>query len=240
VTHSSNASVEQSASNPSKQIKHQSNPSIESIMKNKQRGVVLIITMIILVLMCLAALALMKTDSLSTLISGTVASRSAGNAFTFSPLEDRIQTIAASSSTELNGEAFNGYSPTYLNEDNEKGIPKRLLLPSEAMQTATNVFQYSPSEVFSNAVGDVAYIVVERLCNIANITDDNMESNCVGQDSNGSASGASDKGGNIHTFPGVYQIPTKSAKAFQISYRITIRVDSAKGARSFTQAFVYI
>jgi hypothetical protein len=217
-------------------------------MKNKQRGVVLIITMVVLVLMCLAALALMKTDSLSTLLSGTVASRSAGNAFTFSPLEDRIRAIASlvtSKSTALNGTAFTGYSPVYLNEDNEKGIPRRLLGTAEDLETAGNVYQYSSSNVFTKAAGDVAYIVVERLCNVAGITNDNMKTNCAGKDNDdtggGSGGNGLGKGGNVQTYFNKEIVPAKNeAEPFQISYRITIRVDGANGARSFTQAFVYI
>jgi hypothetical protein len=214
-------------------------------MKNKQRGVVLIITMIVLVLMCLAALALIKTDSLSTLLSGTVASRSAGNEFTFSPLEDRIQAIAAlvaEKSTELNT-ASAGYSPVYLDEDNEKGIPKRLM---EGKIDTKEVLEYDASIAFSGASsGNTAYVVVERLCSTASITDDNMKTNCVGEDNSGSGTGAgadsSRKGGNIHTFRRKSGISTsQNVDPFQIAYRITIRVDGANGARSFTQAYVYI
>ena len=183
---------------------------------SRQRGVVLIFTLIILLILTIGAVALMRSMNTSLFGAGNLAfRRDLANQG-----EQAVSTVMAefstggalvNSTTTQNNVLADNYSATML-PTNQQGMPTALL--SDSQWAATNFT--GPDLV--GATGDVIIrYAIDRLCNA---TGPSSSTTCVQSTAVGPSKSSKDPGG----------LPSPSATVYRLSVRIT-------GARS-TQVFL--
>lgn len=207
-------------------------------LPQKQRGVVLIITLIALVVMTLAALALVRSVDTGNVVAGNMAFKQgaalAGDAGTEAAITwlSGIAGVAASQ----NDDTANGYYATSqesLDMTGNSGNPARSLVDWDgsncngavASGTASACIQPAPL-IPANAAGYETRYIIHRLCPSAG-----LPNNCASTASTvaGTSSGAKDyttKGGLSGTAEVEY-------------YRITTRIKGPRNTISYIETIVH-
>lgn len=185
----------------------------------QQRGLVLLIALIVLVAMTLAGLALMRSVDTASLIAGNLA----------------FQQSAASSSTAGVEAAINWL------EQNNTGTTLHDGSPGEGYQSFRQdpaadqtwdvfwvaVLATQSSQSFADAAGNTISYAIQRLCNQSG-SPTSPGTNCSQPPSSeGTTAGSSMQAGH-----------TALDYSGQIYYRITVRVAGARNTVSYTQAIV--
>ncbi|MDR0587679.1 MAG: hypothetical protein LBG61_01700 [Burkholderiales bacterium] len=210
---------------------------------NLERGIVLIITLLVLVVLTFATVATFRQiNTLNYSLAG-YSFRATGNAATMFPIETIVSELTQSlnnpdeavRSALEQSNPKEGYYAKQIDSSKEKGgIPEVL---HSGRTEGVRTFK-------QDSVGNVAYAVVERLC-----SDDGAPTlaTCVGAEAsgsgNGSASGSTKQGSSTtNQFEKGRSPPSGSATTnnVQVAYRISVRVQGPRTSVSYAQAIVVI
>jgi len=180
-----------------------------------QRGVVLIYTLIILLILTIGAVALMRSTQTSLFSAGNLAFRrdlvNQGEQATASVVAAfKTGVLSSSASTQSDNQAAN-YSSTML-AGNAEGVPNALLNDTTFAAVAT-----SANDIVGATPDVTIRYVIDRMCSV---TGASFAANCV-------QSTASPTGGQI---PG-NGLPPPSATV----YRLSVRVSGARNTQVFLQ-----
>lgn len=196
----------------------------------KQKGLVLFIALIALVVMSLAAVALIRSVDTNTLIAGNVSSKQAATAAADIGVEAAISWLTTTETANTSKNVLTDSSHTFNNTNAAQGYYSNadpaLNLFADATWTASSV-----APITDTSGNSVRYII-QRMCRTANQPVQN--SDCL------FSSELEDKNGqDIPLPPKVCQGAgcPKSGQAPVI--RITARAIGPKNTVSYVQAFVY-
>lgn len=198
------------------------NPTITNI---KQRGVVLFIALIALLVMSLAAVALIRSVDTNTIIAGNLALKQSALIASDRGSERALNWIAEMMNIDdqsLNvNRAAEGYFATF--DVNGDGVINAL------DDAKTLVDNNGIVETMNDGQGNAVSYVVQRMCMLAAPADDTNV--CMYGDA---VIGTGSKGVKDATEAGA-RIDSRQSPM----YRITVRVNGPKNTVSYTQTFVY-
>jgi type IV pilus assembly protein PilX len=198
------------------------NPTITNI---KQRGVVLFIALIALLVMSLAAVALIRSVDTNTIIAGNLALKQSALIASDRGSERALNWIADMMNVDdqsLNvNRAAEGYFATF--DVNGDGIINDL------DDAKTLVDNNGIVETMNDGQGNAVSYVVQRMCMLAAPADDTNV--CMYGDA---VIGTGSRG--VKTAP---QAGARIDSKQSPMYRITVRVNGPKNTVSYTQTFVY-
>ena len=201
-------------------IKHFRLPSKRS-RRSKQRGVVLIIAIIVLVAMSLAAIALMRSVDTNTVIAGNLAFQQSATHSGDTGIETAVAWLNANKDTALldaddntNGYAANGSNPAH--------SPAAGISWSEYWTTTMG---NTPVTLPTDSAGNTVSYVIDRLCNFAGSK--TGTASCIASPVVTSASGNAEESGE------------KQLNAPSVVYfRITARIAGPRNTVSYVQSVV--
>jgi Tfp pilus assembly protein PilX len=190
----------------------------------RQRGAVLLISLIMLVLLTLAGIGLMRSVSISNVIAGNLAFQQAATHSADSGIETAISFLEANSgstSTTLNSNILTGAGVRYVaqRQDPASNVSWDSFWSTLASSGAVNTLA-------TDAAGNTVSFVIHRLCNATGVPaypgcSYSPDRTNVGGNSMGA---------------GVVQLQTQR----QIYYRITARVTGPRNTLSYVQVVVAI
>lgn len=178
----------------------------------KERGVVMFVALIVLIVMTLAGLAMMRQLGSNTSIAGNLAFKQGATSIADAGIESGRAWVFANAATLNNDAADAGYYSSWGTGEVDP--------TSAAWKT---MWDRAPEQVPSPG-NNVAFIV-QRLCLTPGLSSDNPAQRC--SDSGGNNAGGSKGGGSYGEIPF-----TPIAKPF---YRITARVRGPRNTLSYTQ-----
>lgn len=190
----------------------------------KQRGVVLFIALIALVVMSLAAVALIRSVDTSTIIAGNLASKQSATTSADSGIETALTWMegVANPTTFYADNVAAGYyatqtaNPTTFDWDSTDSLPA---------DDASGNIDANGKDLSGNTVR----YVIQRMCRVVG---DPVEESCL---FGAPVEGGSSRGGGGYS----KACPTCSATEQSPVYRVTARVVGVKNTISYIQAFVY-
>jgi|GEM_PF-1157874 hypothetical protein len=204
---------------------------------HRERGVVLIITLLILLAMILTTAGILRSTDTSTMAVANLSFQQAANASLDRGIETTVmqlvqQAATTTSRTELqNNGTFNGYFAFIQPGENTQGIP--LLLQTRANAGGANVMRIN-----DDMTGNRISIVVERLCTNIGATIDNPDNRCFSRTTSGG--GGSLVSGQNKAMQEALPDLSGNGAIVRTAYRITARADGVKNAVAFAQALIYI
>ena len=205
-------------------IKIQSSRKFTLARHGHQKGVVLVIALIMLVAMTLAGIALVRSVDTSTMIAGNLAFRQSATYSGDRGVESAIAWLTANSgSLEANSTA-NGYYAT--SQDS-------MDLTGNKTSTAADNLDWAASAknlTIADAAGNTIAYVINRMCNAAGPLDG---ATCATEQDTQAGSSL----GSMRQMTN-YQPGTWSTVANRGYYRITVRVAGPRNNVSYIQAFV--
>lgn len=186
-----------------------------------QKGVVLLIALIVLVVMTLGGIALIRSTDLTNIIAGNLAFRQAATHSGDTGIETAFAWLQANSGLLNNDVANAGYSA---NGNNASRSPT-------AGQTWDAYWNSLPASrirtLATDASGNTVSFIIDRMCANAGATTGGA--NCSASVVASVAGGAAEEGGEI-------ALTAPSATY----YRITVRIAGPRNTVSFVQAMVTI
>lgn len=193
---------------------------------HSQRGVVLIIALIVLVAMTLASIAMVRSIDTSTIIAGNLAFKQSGVASGDAGIEAAVTWLSA------NGDSLTADSPT-----NGYYATSQDSLDLTANTTPTNTaddLNWSDGakvkKLAKDAAGNEVAYIIHRMCNSAGALNG---STCATED--GLMTGSSLGAARQMT---TYQPGSWTVAATRGYYRITVRVIGPRNTTSYVQAFI--
>jgi type IV pilus assembly protein PilX len=187
---------------------------------NKQRGVVLFIALIALVVMSLAAVALIRSVDTSTIIAGNLASKQAATASADSGLETALSWMAAIP-TPATLDVSNATSGYYATQDAD---PTTFTWDATDSRLATGANIIAGTDTSGNTIR----YVIQRMCRTAGAPSPG-----------GCLFGAPVVGSNSQAVVDETGAGAVTSTEQSPLYRVTARVVGVKNTISFIQAFVY-
>lgn len=190
-----------------------------NLFRSSQRGVVLMVTLIVLVALSLAAISLSRTVDMSLLIAGNIAFKQGNTSMGDRGVEAARTWLSANagSTLEQNGAAGTGY---YANWQNVDFIASDPLKTDFNWTNAVTLAAQSASDPYT-----VQY-VIHRLCDLpGSPTAVVCQKTAVGGTS-GSTKGAATYGS--------YALATSS----QVYFQVTVRVTGPRNTVSYVQAIM--
>ncbi len=206
-------------------------PHFEQARRVKQRGVVLFLTLISLLAMSLAAVALIRSVDTNSLIAGNMAFKQSASTSTDAGLESSIVWIMSTQSANASKSVFSDTTHAFNVTDATRGYYSNAdssldLLSSATWDAITNI-----PEVTDSSGNKVRYII-QRICRNANAV--LSTTNCL------FSSAVADNNGNNVPLPSEICDGAGCPSGGQSpQYRITARATSQRFAVSYVQAFVY-
>ncbi|MEB0139487.1 MULTISPECIES: hypothetical protein [unclassified Undibacterium] len=181
----------------------------------RQRGIILFVTLIALVILMISGIALVRSFDTSLLLAGNLAfKRDLINQGERGIAAARTALLAGgtlgSDTLRLTSLASSNYSATILASD-ARGLP--LMLTDDSLWTMTG------SDIVDNTSGVTIRYVIDRLCNLSGST---STANCV----LGSTSAPQAASANIQPI-----VPSGS-----VIYRVSIRVSGPRNTQSYMQS----
>lgn len=199
-----------------------------TIAKYKQRGVVLFIALIALVVMSLAAAALIRSVDTNTLITGNLSFKQSAIVSSDRGIETALAWVNAAAIANLatlNADnAVNGYLATFDALD----LDNRAVLKASATWAANSALATGTGIIAGreNDTGNEIRYIVQRMCRDPIAP---TQENCLfGESKKGSGSK------KVKYRKGLNLKPVPSA-----IYRVTVRVAGPKNTVSYTQTYVY-
>jgi type IV pilus assembly protein PilX len=197
-------------------------------MRLRQRGVVLLIALIVLVAMSLAAIGLMRSVDTSNVIAGNLGFKRgttpeasvASEAAASNLLSGALSPLGATDADVIAQTYFSWIQPT-----DADGVPT-ILKNASSFDLTYSAVNAANKTTDANSLNTTRY-VIERLCNAAGAS---SASNCA-------PSAPAPTGGGLPNDPNQ---SGGSPTPFQPLYRITVRVDGPRNTVSFTQVVVRI
>jgi len=209
--------------------------SYQSIPQYNQRGVVLFVALIALVVMSLAAVALIRSVDTNTLIAGNLSFKQSALVSSDRGSETALGWIDAKAGVNpasLNSDiAVEGYYATYLTLN----LDDPAVLKDEATWTDAKSGKATGSDIVAgvedNGKGNNIRYIIQRMCSQAAPPANDTTNKCLlGAPEIGTGS----KGVKTATEAGAKIDAVQSPM-----YRVTVRVTGAKNTASYTQTFVY-
>ncbi|MDM0115272.1 hypothetical protein QTI66_24190 [Variovorax sp. J22R133] len=204
-----------------------------------QRGVIVFIALIALLILSLAALSLLRSTDTAGVISGNVAFKQAATSAADTGAERAFTALPALAAADVDTSTPHKYSRTMLIVDAD-GVPT-LPFKWEDLPCYDNAGGATPIDCSNESTYRVQY-VIDRLCTIAPVAGDSLTqltSKCVaGQPfAAGSAVGA-DTDSHAQTTNVFGGLTPPPAVRPTIHYRITVRVLGPRNASSIVQTTV--
>jgi type IV pilus assembly protein PilX len=204
--------------------------------KARQRGFIVYVALIALLILSLAALALLRTSDTAGVIAGNLAFKQAATGAADTGAERAFNELPALATAEPNVDVANKYY-SLMQEVDEHGVPNSInWVDVPCWNTAGN-----PIACTDAASYRVQY-VIDRLCAIAPAAGDAAEvlaRKCVsGQPFSTAGSTGPDNSSHAqttHTFGGMAAVPTTRPT---IHYRVTVRVQGPRNTASTVQTVV--
>lgn len=192
----------------------------------RQRGVVLFIALIALVVMSLAAVALVRSVDTSTIIAGNLAFKQSATTSADSGLESAIAWLDATSTANSGKDLFTDMTHP-LNLSNAANAAAGYYSNAAGLDLAADTTWGvgSSMDAGADATGNSIRYVIQRMCRNPNQV--LSTANCLFGSSQGN------NGENIAGDPSL------SAASASAMYRITARVAGPRNTVSYIQAFVY-
>lgn len=184
-------------------------------VRSRESGVVLVISLIILVALSLAGLALVRSTDTGNVISGNMAFRAAAVQAVDTGVEDAFISVAGASGYANNPETAiaNKYFPQIADTTGPDGVPDGLPDVTWSSVAGTTLGE-----------GNVVRWVAERMCNGLTTTRELILANCS------TAPGRP----NSSQKPGLQPTNTN----FAVAYRVTIRVEGPRNTVAMGQAVI--
>jgi type IV pilus assembly protein PilX len=194
-------------------------------MRRAQQGVVLFVSLIILVAMTLAGIALMRSVDTNVLIAGNLAFRQANTMYADTGVEAARAWLTANVAS-LNNNQPGGALHYWANYQEGVNFLGTAAVASDNYNWAQAAAVASPDPAYS-----ISY-VIHRLCGGTGAPSD-ASAKCM-QASAGGGSGSSGLGTKGVVSYGVQALPGIST----IYYRVTVRVSGPRNTLSYVQAIV--
>lgn len=200
----------------------------------KQRGVVLFFTLIALLAMSLAAVALIRSVDTSTMIAGNLAFRQSATSSADSGIEAAIAWLNTIETTNSGLNVLNDPAHPF-NQDNATAGYYSSADPALSLTDGSGI-QWDDNDSFlvgtDAATGNTVRYVIQRMCRNANQTIQNADCLFSGaiQDNNGQSIPLPQEVCEGDGCPVAGQTP---------QIRITARTDGPRNTISYVQAFVY-
>lgn len=196
---------------------------------SSQSGVVLIISLIVLVAMTLAALALIRSVDTNTLIAGNLSFQQAASHAADKGVEAAVDWLNSSDADELTlqsdlpdqGYVANGSDPLLSPNSVDDKMSWDNYWNRYVTDTSKRGIVTLPADVSGNTVS----YIIDRLCNSAGTK---SKTNCVLSPVTAAGTGNSNAAGS----------PQFNA-LMSVYYRITVRVDGPRNTVSYVQSVVY-
>ncbi|PKO51399.1 MAG: hypothetical protein CVU27_06305 [Betaproteobacteria bacterium HGW-Betaproteobacteria-20] len=201
---------------------------VASIKIYHERGVVLFVALIALVVMSLAAVALIRSVDTNTMIAGNLAFKQSAVVSSDRGVETALGWIEAkviANLADLNSDsAANAYYATYLAPD----LDNPAVLKADATWAAAAVATGPDIAAGTENLGNNIRYIIQRMCREA-VSPENDK--CLFGDTE---TGTGGKGVKDATEAGAIISAQQSPM-----YRVTVRVTGPKNTVSYTQTFVY-
>jgi type IV pilus assembly protein PilX len=192
-------------------------PSIASASIAKaQRGVVLFVALIILIVMTLAGLALMRQMGAGTSIAGNIAFKESATSVSDRGIEVARNWVVAPGQDLLDDAFPSGYHSTWTGSVD----PTTYDWPNESLEIADD----------AASTGNTTRVMIHRLCELTGLSANAPTQHCS-DGINTSAGGGSRGGGGYGSGPP----PTPLATPY---FRITTRVEGPRKTVSYTQVLM--
>ena len=185
----------------------------------RQRGVVLFVALIVLIVMTLAGLALLRQMGVGTSIAGNVAFKESATSVADRGTEFARQWIGLNRATEGFDLFTAGYHSSWTGPWGTTVDPTQF--------TWTNAYSFELTDDDAQT-GNRARIIIQRLCALPNTPSNEATQNC--SDSAAPNQGQSQGGAS-------YGTPPSSLQAAPY-YRVTSRVTGVRGTVSYTQVIL--
>ena len=180
---------------------------------SSQRGVVLFISLVVLVAMTLAGIALMRSVGTGILIAGNLAFQQGATNSADSGIEAGRTWVTTQSAATLRDDLLPGYIANWQTSFNPQ----------------TFDWANQGRSVAPDAAGNTVAYVVHRLCKNSNESPNAPGQQCVSLQSAGATS--SKGGGSYGSLP--------LTGTLQVYYRVTVRVTGPKNTVSYVQSIMY-
>ncbi|MGE5794815.1 MAG: hypothetical protein ACM36B_19120 [Bacteroidota bacterium] len=197
--------------------------SMQAPPRRGQRGVVLMVALIVLVALTLAGLSMVRTSDTGVVIAGNLAFRQAASQALDTGVEAAVAAIPsdlAQSDTAINSK----YYPYMLALDSD-GLPSGITWKGAGQPAAANTIA-NPGGL----TGYTVRYVVERMCflgggNIAPLDPKSREARCNMEDQAPGAQSNKIGSADLGSFS-------------KINYRITVKVEGPRGTETFASAVI--
>lgn len=198
---------------------------------NKQKGFVLFIALVALVVMALASVALIRSVDTNAMIAGNLSFRQSALTSADKGIETAIAWIAANPVALDADNAGNGYYTSFW--DTTKPAKDRAEVNAKVLVDAAGVPAKGVeiSGTGQDSSGNTITYVIQRMCRSPDFVGQDRKEYCLLGPVGGSTSDMSVKDS---TSAGA---PTTNDPAFM--YRVTVRVVGPKNTTSYAQAFIY-
>jgi type IV pilus assembly protein PilX len=187
--------------------------------RGRQRGVVLFVALIVLIIMTLAGIALLRQMGIGTSIAGNVAFKESATSVADRGTEFARSWITANYATNATDSFTDGYYSSWT------GPWGSSVDPSTFVWTDTNSRLLTDDDA---QTGNVARIIIQRLCAVANLPSNDSAQNCS---SSSAANQGQSQGGAS------YGTGSSSLQAAPY-YRVTSKVIGVRGTVSYTQVIL--
>lgn len=192
----------------------------------RQRGVILIITLIVLVAMTLAGIAMMRTVDTSTIIAGNLAFKQSATTSGDAGVEAAITWLGANGGDLEQDSADDGYYATSQDALDLTG--------NKTPDDETDNLDWSSDDAVTileaDAAGNVVAYVVHRMCDTTGPLDGET---CAVEES---AQGGNSQGAGRQML--TYQAGSWTSVANRGFYRITARISGPRNNTSYVQAII--
>ncbi len=191
--------------------------------RSRQRGIVLLISLVILIAMTLAGIALIRSTDLANIIAGNLAFRQGATHAGDRGVEEAFTWLQANNGNLLwNDVAASGYSANGNDATRSPAVGVNwetywATLPANRIRTLT--------AAQAGNTGNTVSFIIDRMCALAG--DPTAGANCSASTVAGVGGGSGEEGGEV-------ALTSPSS----IYYRITVRVAGPRNTVSFVQAMV--
>lgn len=192
----------------------------------RQRGVILVITLIVLVAMTLAGISMMRTVDTSSIIAGNLAFKQSATTSGDAGVEAAIVWLGANSGTLEQDSEANGYYATSQDSLDLTGNKT----PDEASDNLDWTSAEAVTTLPMDAAGNVVAYIVHRICDNTGPLDSKT---CAVEQS---AQGGNSQGAGRQML--TYQAGSWSSVANRGFYRITARISGPRNNTSYVQAII--
>lgn len=198
----------------------------------RQGGLALLVSLIVLVAMSLAGIALVRSVDTATMIAGNLAFRQGATTSGDAGIETARTWLLANGASLENDSSSNGYYATSQDNLDLTGNATRTNTDDDVDWTGAGVGASTPKCLATDAAGNTVCYIIHRLCNAAGALN---SATCSTQQT--------EKGGSSlgSTRPmGTYQERSWTEVATLAYYRVTVRVAGPRNNVSYIQAFLLI